>query len=62
MGHAIHSYLSNKTQPIVYSDYVIFVAEVASTCNEALLMQHLDVYKRQEHPASRKLKGNIVSQ
>ena len=41
MGHAIHSYLSNKTQPIVYSDYVIFVAEVASTCNEALLMQHL---------------------
>lgn len=41
MGHAIHSYLSNKTQPIVDSDYVIFVAEVASTCNEALLMQHL---------------------
>lgn len=41
MGHAIHSYLSNKTQPVVYSDYVIFVAEVASTCNEALLMQHL---------------------
>ena len=41
MGHAIHSYLSNKMQPVVYSDYVIFVAEVASTCNEALLMQHL---------------------
>ena len=41
MGHAIHSYLSNKHQPVVYSDYVIFVAEVASTCNEALLMQHL---------------------
>ena len=41
MGHAIHSYLSNKTQPVVYSDYVIFVAEVASTCNEALLMQSL---------------------
>lgn len=41
MGHAIHSYLSNQTQPVVYSDYVIFVAEVASTCNEALLMQHL---------------------
>ncbi|MGN0594421.1 MAG: oligoendopeptidase F [Hominimerdicola sp.] len=41
MGHAIHSYLSNKNQPIVYSDYVIFVAEVASTCNEALLMEHL---------------------
>lgn len=41
MGHAAHSYLSNKNQPNVYSDYVIFVAEVASTCNEALLMQYL---------------------
>jgi len=41
MGHAIHSYLSNKNQPPVYSDYVIFVAEVASTCNEALLMEAL---------------------
>ncbi len=41
MGHAIHSYLSNKTQPVPYADYVIFVAEVASTCNESLLMQHL---------------------
>ncbi|MBU5490046.1 oligoendopeptidase F [Butyricicoccus intestinisimiae] len=41
MGHAIHSYLSNKHQPIAYSNYSIFVAEVASTCNEALLMQHL---------------------
>ena len=41
MGHAVHSYLSNKTQPTVYREYVIFVAEVASTCNEALLMEHL---------------------
>ncbi len=41
MGHAIHSYLSNKTQPVTYADYVIFVAEVASTCNESLLMQYL---------------------
>lgn len=41
MGHALHSYLSMKNQPVTYSDYVIFVAEVASTCNEALLMQHL---------------------
>ena len=41
MGHAIHSYLSNKHQPPVNADYVIFVAEVASTCNEALLMEHL---------------------
>lgn len=41
MGHAVHSYLSNKTQPVCYSDYSIFVAEVASTCNEALLMRYL---------------------
>ena len=41
MGHAIHSYLSNKTQRTIDADYVIFVAEVASTCNEALLMEHL---------------------
>ena len=41
MGHAIHSYLSNKNQPTAYADYVIFVAEVASTCNESLLMQYL---------------------
>ena len=41
MGHALHSYLSSRTQPQVYSDYVIFVAEVASTCNEALLMEYL---------------------
>ena len=41
MGHALHSYLSNKNQPVIDSSYVIFVAEVASTCNEALLMQYL---------------------
>ena len=41
MGHAIHSYLSNKHQNPVDADYVIFVAEVASTCNEALLMEYL---------------------
>lgn len=41
MGHALHSYLSNKHQPVTYADYKIFVAEVASTFNESLLMQHL---------------------
>lgn len=41
MGHAIHSYKSNETQPYVYAGYKIFVAEVASTCNEALLNLHL---------------------
>ena len=41
MGHALHSYHSCKYQPVCTSDYVIFVAEVASTCNEVLLMRHL---------------------
>ena len=41
MGHSIHTYLSCESQPAVYSDYVIFVAEVASTVNEALLTRHL---------------------
>ena len=41
MGHALHSYHSTKYQPVCTSDYVIFVAEVASTCNEILLMRHL---------------------
>lgn len=41
MGHSIHTYLSCQNQPSCYSDYVIFVAEVASTCNEALLIRYL---------------------
>jgi oligoendopeptidase F len=41
MGHAMHTYYSNETQPFVYSEYKIFVAEVASTCNETLLINYL---------------------
>ena len=41
MGHAIHSYYSDANQPYVNAGYKIFVAEVASTCNESLLIQHL---------------------
>ncbi|MBR5542918.1 MAG: oligoendopeptidase F [Oscillospiraceae bacterium] len=41
MGHAMHSYYTNKKQPTVYRDYKIFVAEVASTVNENLLMEYL---------------------
>ncbi len=51
MGHALHSYLSNKHQPYTKSDYSIFVAEVASTFNEALLMEH--VLKRVKAPHKR---------
>jgi len=41
LGHAMHSYLSNKAQPTCYREYGIFVAEVASTVNEALLQYYL---------------------
>lgn len=41
MGHSIHSYFSNKNQPYQKADYKIFVAEVASTVNEVLLVKHL---------------------
>ena len=41
MGHALHSYYSDKKQPYIYAGYKIFVAEVASTCNESLLIHHL---------------------
>ncbi|HQX80594.1 MAG TPA: oligoendopeptidase F [Vicinamibacterales bacterium] len=41
MGHSMHTMLSHETQPFVYADYTIFVAEVASTLNEALLLDHM---------------------
>ena len=41
MGHALHSFFTWEKQPYLYADHKIFVAEVASTCNEALLMEHL---------------------
>lgn len=56
MGHAMHSYLSKENQPVCYSDYVIFVAEVASTCNEALLMNYL-----LNHTDDRKKKAYLIN-
>ena len=41
MGHSLHSYYSRKNQPQVYADYTILLAEVASTTNEALLLEYL---------------------
>ena len=41
MGHALHSWYSDEHQPYIYAGYRIFVAEVASTCNEALLIHYL---------------------
>ena len=48
MGHSIHTYLSCENQPSCYSDYVIFVAEVASTCNEALLTHYFLEHAKNE--------------
>ena len=41
LGHSVHSYYTRKYQPYPYGDYSIFVAEVASTCNENLLSEYL---------------------
>lgn len=41
LGHSVHSYYTRKTQPYRYGNYSIFVAEVASTCNEALLNDYM---------------------
>ena len=41
MGHSMQSFYVNQTEPYIYSDYSIFVAEVASTCAEAVLLKHL---------------------
>ncbi|MCH5286273.1 MAG: oligoendopeptidase F [Christensenellaceae bacterium] len=41
LGHSMHSFYSNQTQPQPKADYSLFVAEVASTCNEAVMMRHL---------------------
>ena len=46
MGHALHSYKSNNAQPYSKADYTIFLAEIASTVNEVLLLKHL--YKNTE--------------
>ncbi|SHH40656.1 oligopeptidase F. Metallo peptidase. MEROPS family M03B [Caloranaerobacter azorensis DSM 13643] len=41
LGHSLHSYYSRENQPYIYGDYSIFVAEVASTVNEAILMEYM---------------------
>lgn len=56
MGHAIHTYYSNQAQPFTYADYLIFVAEVASTCNECLLNHYL-----LEHETDSRRKNYILN-
>jgi oligoendopeptidase F len=56
MGHAIHSYLSDKTQPYIYAGYKTFVAEVASTCNESLLIDYM-----LKHTDDKKQKAYLIN-
>jgi oligoendopeptidase F len=59
LGHTMHSYFANKSQPYITADYPIFVAEVASTVNEALLMDY--VLKNIKNPEQRlSLLGNFL--
>ncbi len=48
LGHTMHSYFSNKFQPYQYSNYPIFVAEIASTCNETLLNNYMQDHVKSE--------------
>ncbi len=56
LGHSMHSYFSHKNQPYIYADYEIFVAEVASTVNETLLLRYL--LDKETDPAQRLLLVN----
>jgi oligoendopeptidase F len=56
MGHAIHSYHSDREQPYIYAGYKIFVAEVASTCNEALLIDYM-----LKHTEDKKEKAYLIN-
>jgi oligoendopeptidase F len=56
-GHSMHSWYSNRQQPYVYHDYTIFVAEVASTFNEALLSRHL----LQRYSGDAKMKAYLLN-
>jgi oligoendopeptidase F len=59
VGHAMHSYLSNRTQPYPMADYSIFVAEVASTFNEALLIDYM-LKRITDKPTRLSLLGNYL--
>ena len=60
MGHAMHSYYSNKEQPFVKSDYTIFAAEVASTCNEVLTVESLRKRYASDKAAQAALVGRLL--
>ena len=60
MGHAMHSFYSKAAQPQLKSGYTIFVAEVASTCNEVLLFEHMKKRYAGDRAAQRALIGKLL--
>ena len=60
MGHAMHSFYSKAAQPSIRADYTIFVAEVASTCNEVLLFEHMMKRYEGDRAAQRALVGKML--
>ncbi len=62
MGHSMHTYYSNKSQPFAKSHYSLFVAEVASTCNEVLLMRYLMEKYRDDPKASAFLRNQLLEE
>ena len=60
MGHSLHTYFSNKCQPYPKADYSLFVAEVASTCNEVLLSAYLRKQYQDDRAMRRYLLGDLL--
>lgn len=52
LGHSMHSYYTRKTQPYIYGDYSIFLAEIASTTNELLLLNYMIDHAKDEKEKS----------
>ena len=62
MGHSMHTYYSNENQPFAKAQYSLFVAEVASTCNEVLLMRYLMKKYQNEPKASAFLRNQLLEE
>ena len=62
MGHSMHTWYSNENQPFAKSHYSLFVAEVASTCNEVLLLRHLMKKYRDDPKASAYLRNQLLEE
>ena len=62
LGHSMHTYYSNQSQPFAKANYSLFVAEVASTCNEVLLMRYLMDKYRDDPKAAAYLRNQLLEE